>query len=269
MRSNDGPMGGILRNELGIAVTTFNRREKLSHCLDKILLHTRVPYTLIVADDGSSDDTCEMLRARRISFVTGPNRGIAWNKNRGLFYLSQIEACATVVLIEDDCYPSVDGWEEPWIAGAEAWGHVNLATHAVMPMIAGGKGTPREPYRSGAVSGQCASFSADVMTYVGYIDTRFRRYGHEHVEHSLRCLRLGYGGEFEEGGARAIFYLIDSGIVVTAEESYHSPEAVAENGMIFQQIQNESIHRWAWRDDEQLQQLRREMASSYDALAGY
>ena len=82
---------------------------------------------LVVADDGSDDETPTMLRDLQVPVITGINMGIAWNKNRALFLLSHMLGCETVILLEDDTQPDRPGWEAAWIAAARRWGHVNVA----------------------------------------------------------------------------------------------------------------------------------------------
>ncbi len=69
---------------LGIGIITYNRLPILQRCVANIARHTRLPYTLMIADDGSEDDTVPWARGQDISVVTGPRRGVAWNKNRVL-----------------------------------------------------------------------------------------------------------------------------------------------------------------------------------------
>ena len=113
---------------LGIGIVTYNRRAVLSETLDRVQQHTKHPRTVVaVADDGSTDGTLDMLRARQVLTVTGRNMSIAWNKNRALFLLSELLRCDVVLLLEDDAYPARDHWETEWIHAAVRWGHANVA----------------------------------------------------------------------------------------------------------------------------------------------
>ncbi|MGI4813217.1 MAG: glycosyltransferase [Janthinobacterium lividum] len=233
---------------LGISITTFNRLDRLWECIDAIQRHTLTPYALIVADDGSSDGTVYMLRKRNIPFITGQNKGIAWNRNRGLFWLHDVRKCQTIISIEDDCRPTYDGWECIWIDAVTRWGHINNATSGVEIYLRSGSGTSEDPFRSGMLSGQCTAFSAKAFNEVGYQDSRFGRYGHEHVEHTLRFLRLGYGGTpSQASGEPDEFLLLKSGIETSFGESCRDEQSIHENGAVFQQIRDDVTYRNPWR----------------------
>ena len=72
--------------------------------------------------------------------VTSVNLGIAWNKNRALFMLSQILGCETVILLGDDVRPTAPGWTLPWADAAARWAHINW----VAPRITEMKRSPTE-----------------------------------------------------------------------------------------------------------------------------
>jgi glycosyltransferase involved in cell wall biosynthesis len=79
---------------VGIGIVTYNRKAVLSDTIDQVRAFTRQPgAALVVADDGSGDGTLPMLREKQVPVITGVNMGIAWNKNRALFLLSQMSSC--------------------------------------------------------------------------------------------------------------------------------------------------------------------------------
>jgi hypothetical protein len=90
---------------LGIAVVTYNRAEVLRNTIESIRGYTSEPFVLVVADDGSTDSTKMLLSDMRVPHISGPNKGIAWNKNRGIFYLVEVEKCSEIIMLEDDTYP--------------------------------------------------------------------------------------------------------------------------------------------------------------------
>ncbi|HEX8078218.1 MAG TPA: glycosyltransferase, partial [Chthoniobacterales bacterium] len=103
---------------LGIGITTFNRSGKLGACIARLQERTTHSFDLVVADDGSTDATAETCAKARVIRIAGPNMGIAWNKNRALFFLHRVLECDVIMLIEDDCYPNQRGWETEWIEAA-------------------------------------------------------------------------------------------------------------------------------------------------------
>lgn len=251
--------------KLGIGVTTYNRAASLTRTLDGLLRHTRHPYTLIVADDGSPDQTLDLLRSGQIPHVAGPNRGIAWNKNRALFHLYEVARCDVVLLLEDDVAPRHDGWEAPWIEAAQRWGHVNLAGPWFANLFESGSGTTEDPVLSTVLTGQCSGFSRSALAAAGYMDTRFGRYGYEHCDHSERLLKAGFGGQADPRR----YYLITSDLAISGiEEDYRSE--LGAGARVYDALREDtSIYRPAWRNRDELQRLLGEVGGTvvYDTPA--
>ena len=243
---------------LGIGIVTFNRLSRLKSTLGAVARHTVMPYHGIVADDGSSDGTCEWLTDAGAPFISGPNKGVAWNKNRALFYLGVVLACDWVIILEDDCSPKLDGWELPVVAATERYGHIGCIDREadMRDLRHVPPATPAQPYVCSEMSAQCNGYSREVLNVVGFMDSRFRRYGHEHVEHTGRLIRAGYGGEVNRHGQQ--WYVIDAAVKMHPEPSWGSSVAIAENAAISASIAGDPIHRWPWTDDEGLREFRRE-----------
>jgi glycosyltransferase involved in cell wall biosynthesis len=250
---------------LGIGIVTYNRREILSATIDQVRGFTRQPNTaLVVADDGSSDGTLAMLRDKQVPVVTGVNMGIAWNKNRALFLLAHMLGCETVILLEDDTRPTRAGWEAEWMKATRRWGHANLAGDWMREHFLSGTGTADDPVRSGMVTAQCSAYSHAALTFGGYFDPRFRGYGHEHVEHTARLLRVGYGGTEEriDGERRVRFFLIKGDLTVVSSQTYHNSDEEQRNLKLAQRLMGEQGYRAPWGDDNELRQFRSEIESA-------
>lgn len=250
---------------VGIGLVTFNRRDLLHDTIERVRTHTMHPRTsLVVADDGSTDGTQEMLHQMGVPFVTGRNAGVAWNKNRALFLLADLVGCDLVILLEDDTRPSRPGWEAPWIEVGLREGHVNLALDHFKEQFIYGSGTAADPIRSRFVTAQCTAFSRDALRYGGYFDSRYKGYGHQHVEHSIRLARTGYGGgdEMVEGSMQLLFTLIYGELEVHAAESYKSEEEMDRNLHLTQTLVGDENYRAPWRNDAELRQFRGEMTAA-------
>ena len=248
--------------KLGIGVTTFNRCGKLEVCLSRLHELTSYPFQLVVADDGSTDDTLAACAQRRVVTITGPNRGIAWNKNRALFFLHRVLECDVVILMEDDCHPNQNGWEAEWIEAARKWGHVNFGGYWFREKIVSGEGTVANPFLSASLSGQCVAFSDRALSVCGYLDSRFKGYGYEHAEHSARLVRAGFGGEMrmsERGELDPHFYLLQADLTVCADESYRDEKSLAANWTIWERMYGEPVYRHPWRTTGEFRQFRIEM----------
>jgi glycosyltransferase involved in cell wall biosynthesis len=256
-----------MANRVGIGVITYNRRDVLAETLGHLRAHTAAQCALVVADDGSTDGTAALVRSQNITLITGRNRGIAWNKNRALFLLGAIMQCDVIILLEDDSYPIRDGWEQEWVQASQLWGHVNLAGEWFSCSFLAGSGTVDDPILSKDVSGQCSGFSREALLYGGYFDSRFRGYGHGHVEHTRRLLRTGYGGSYQEidGEVRPIFKLLKSSIKVTSPPSFFNQADCDRNLQLCRELLFDETYRMPWRDDAELVQFREEIANALRA----
>ncbi|MDQ2762190.1 MAG: glycosyltransferase [Pseudomonadota bacterium] len=250
---------------LGIGILTYNRLDKLKRSISALLKCTSVPFHLVIADDGSSDGTPEFLESSGIARICGTNMGVCWNKNRLLYFLTNVLACDAVLLLEDDSYPAQNGWEQPWIEAIRLHGHMNYAGGWFGHFFRSGAGTPEDPVECKLISGQCVGYSSAAIRQVGYFDTRFRGYGIGHVEHSWRMVHAGFGGRLDPQDAdNPNYFLLRSEIRVDGEVSASSRDATAvqRNQEIFAKIRQEPIHRWAWRTDEEMCQFVGEMEAA-------
>lgn len=214
--------------------------------------HTQTDYHLIVVDDGSTDETAETLRALDCDYILGGHRGIAWNKNRALYYLKVLKSCHIIILLEDDTFPIADGWETSWIEAGQRLGHANL----YLPDVSGeyiicGAGTGADPFVATNVSGQCAVFHQQALDHVGYMDSRFTGYGYEHAEHTHRMIETGYGGLVKDEGEARLHcpFLIQSPLEVTERRTELPAEEITRSGVIWSQIRHDQLYRAAWRND--------------------
>ena len=253
---------------VGIGIITFNRKNLLAETVARVRGMTRHPHVdLVVADDGSTDGTLEMLREHNVPVVTGVNMGIAWNKNRALFLLAQMLNCDIAILLEDDTHPAREGWETEWMEGARRWGHVNYAGPWMKHQFISGAGTAADPVLSGVVTAQCSSYTREALMFGGYFDPRFRGYGHEHVEHSRRLIRVGYGGtdDVVDGREKVVFKLIDGNVAAQDAPSYGNPAEIQRNLAIATQAMGERSYRAAWANETEMRQFRAEQESAIQA----
>lgn len=71
---------------LSIIIPTFNRSSLLKRALESVCKQTFLNYEVIVIDDGSSDDTAEMVRTEfpAVRYYYQTNRGVSSARNKGL-----------------------------------------------------------------------------------------------------------------------------------------------------------------------------------------
>jgi glycosyltransferase involved in cell wall biosynthesis len=252
---------------VGIGVITYNRKDVLAETLARVRAHTTSPHELVVADDGSWDGTVGLVRSLGIRLVTGRNMGIAWNKNRALFLLTMQLNCDVVILLEDDSRPVKDGWEQDWIAASLRWGHINLAGEWLRRSFVRGSGTVDDPYLSTDVTAQCSGFSRTALLYGGYFDSRFRGFGQEHVEHTRRLVRIGFGGTYENigGDVVPVFRMLRGDIAFRPTQSHQTPGELERNYLLCRLLLPDETYRMPWREDAELLQFRAEMDAAMHA----
>lgn len=247
---------------LGIAITTFNRATTVRELVDALATATTSGYDLVVCDDGSTDDTVEVLRNRGVRVIRGVNKGIAWNKNRGLYYLLTHTASDVILLLDDDVLPSCVSWEQEWLEAAMRLGHVNLAHPGLPDALLGGACVANNPGLATRITGACIASTREALGEIGFMDTRFRGYGHEHVEYTLRFLRTGYGGALQcksNGELTAYYYVINSGLLIREVPSASDHSNEAANLDLSVQLRTEELYRHAWRTAEEREQLLSEI----------
>src|ERR1700733_5696029 len=246
---------------LGIGIITRNRVATLQRCVAEVERHTRVAFQLLIADDGSTDDTVSWARGAGITTVTGPRRGCAWNKNRALYFLLEHTGCDPILLLEDDTWPVAAGWDAVWIAAARRWQHVNYC-YGYSPA---GSGTVDDPYRGTAFGGHCTITTRAALDEVGYLDSRFTGYGCEHVEWTHR-----FRARYETSWALPQYTVpcLDFGVRATWPASSFSEAELATNKAVFERMRAdpaEPLRREAWRNDGERRRLQAEVTAASSA----
>jgi len=233
---------------LGIAIVTYRRPNRLRRLVEAVATLTATPHRLVIAEDGGGDDAVLWARAEGLTTVTGPNRGVAWNKNRGLFALAAL-GCDPLVLMEDDVYPAVRGWERDWIDGTRRWGHVAYHDPKIAHRTVSGAGTPEDPYVNPSATAQCLSVSAAVLDDVGYFDSRFTGWGHEHAEWTSRIKGLGHGYKtitLPDGRRPKAQLYLAGGLADDRAPSFRDPEQVRRNLDVAERLNGEPLFRRPW-----------------------
>lgn len=94
---------------VSVVIPTFNRAYCIAQTLDSVLNQTWPRVEVVVVDDGSSDDTADLIAARyggdsRVRYFYQPNAGVCAARNRGF----EVVQGDYVALLDSD-----DLWE-PW-----------------------------------------------------------------------------------------------------------------------------------------------------------
>lgn len=253
---------------LGIAITTFNRRDMVCDLVSAIAALTTSAYELVVCDDGSGDGTAQALAKMGVRVISGDNRGVAWNKNRGIYHLMHVVPCEVILLLDDDITPTLPGWEHEWIAAARRFGHVNYALPAFASSVESGGLTAADPGFARTIPGCALGFSRIALSQLGYFDPRFGRYGHEHSDMSFRAVRAGFGGvELRENPPATYFLVISGGLALRASQTTGTPEDLARNERLLAESGAAAIYRHAWAHDEQMRLFLGDIQSAMPQLA--
>jgi glycosyltransferase involved in cell wall biosynthesis len=244
---------------LGIGVITYKRTPALHRTVARVLEHTKSPYYLVVADDGSHSSTYVNLLDMGIPVITGANRGVCWNKNRALYALLEHSDADPILILEDDCYPTQDGWEEAWVRAALKFRHVNY-THTAWPVnwCKGGYGTADDPWLTWELTGQATITTRDALKTVGYLNPHFKGYGHGHIEWSERFCKAGLLN-------REFMPCIRCGLVMEDDATFRNKSEVTRNWHIAQELRR---HVFAycppWHTEIQKQALENEVKEALE-----
>jgi glycosyltransferase involved in cell wall biosynthesis len=249
--------------QLGIAVVTYSRLQWLKRCLECVVELTTAPHQLVVADDGSSDDTVRWCHENGIIVVTGGNRGVAHNKNRGLLALEAL-GCDPIFLLEDDLRPGVHGWESEWVAATKLWHHLAFASDMTESALAG-VGTALDPWASSRTKAMLLTISARALEDVGYFDPRFEGWGHEHAEWTARVKRAGYGYRdvvLPNGKPFKAQLFMNRGMISDEGPSWGTEEQSERNRKVGTAIQNDPVFRVPWRSNRERTEILAEIRTS-------
>lgn len=98
--------------KVGIAITSRNRNDQLAQTLVNIRKVTPAAFLIVVVDDASSTPV------DGATFRFEQNAGIAAAKNK-CFELLADAGCDHFFLFDDDCWPVVDNWWQPYTQSPE------------------------------------------------------------------------------------------------------------------------------------------------------
>jgi glycosyltransferase involved in cell wall biosynthesis len=99
-----------MKKQISIIIPTFNSAKVLQKCLESLINQTidGETYEVIVVDDGSTDETKEVVARYPVKYIYQQNRGPAAARNNGVR-----QAAGEIVLFTDaDCEPQPNWIEE-------------------------------------------------------------------------------------------------------------------------------------------------------------
>ena len=182
--------------ENGVGIVTFNRAARLGELIESVLT-TTAHCKVVVSDDGSTDDTAMVVASfPSVVYVRGPNKGVAYNKNRALFAL---QTCSFVALIEDDLFPSQVGWFEKYREAAIYSGLHHFCrvqdkeVEELVPEFSAWMTAQRglTPIYGPSPRGDLTFVTSKVLKAVGGLNPEFVGVGYAHGEWSQRIFNAG------------------------------------------------------------------------------
>jgi GT2 family glycosyltransferase len=168
---------------IGIGVTTHNRPTVFRHTLRMLQLHAPDGAKIVVVDDASQEPVAEA------AYRFERNAGIARSKNK---CLELLEDCDHIFLFDDDCWPLIDDWWKPYVESAEP--HLMYIFENLKRYVLNDSFEEYQDDRIKAYThprGCMLYFDRRVLDNVGGFDTRYARWGYEHVDISNRIYNAG------------------------------------------------------------------------------
>lgn len=160
---------------IGIAITTYNRKELLNTTLEKIKIFAPDNAIVILVDDGSRSPHPDTT----YHFKENQGTPVAKNKCLELLYNA---GCNHIFLFDNDCYPIKFGWEKPYIESPEP--HLNY-TFKYKYEIKNNHKIHNNP------NGCMIYIRRNVLEVVGGFDTEYKKYGYFHGDFSNRVYNTG------------------------------------------------------------------------------
>lgn len=246
--------------KIGVSIITYKRKDALLRCLESLHKYNIFSACEVsVFDDYSGDGTFELASRYCRTFTSKINSGVIFNKNRAIYYYTEINPCDVIILIEDDTLITQYEWLELWTQAAKLYGHMNFSApwfrdSTLIHNHVTGDGSLENPDAYKIVTGQCTSFlTSHIRENVGYLNPLFKGFGHGHVEWTNRFVRNGWGGYLSSDGV-AHYKCIRGLIEAPKTDSFKNNEELERNRGIFRKISQSSSSQFVeepWLSDEE------------------
>lgn len=187
---------------LVLGVTTLGRREYLEHFLTSFneTRSDRYHWTVVVADDGSIDETLPWLRNEAVvaaDLIVVENKGqTVSGQTNSIFNAALATDFDLGFKCDDDIWFQKPGWDVEYVDAVRSSGRGHLVFHSTSYK------PPTHRIEDGALVSSVAApdcmgcfytFTRDVLESTGYLDeASFPIRGHAHIDFTMRASRLGH-----------------------------------------------------------------------------
>lgn len=195
---------------VSVVIPACNEGRMLDMTVRSVLAsENRLPFEIVVVDDGSTDGSCDSYRRAdqaRVRVVDGGGLGVARARNLGAAYAEGemlvfldahcevpprwLDGLASAMDAPDVAIvsPAFTRLGESYPVGlGVGWASPRLDLHWFLPVEGA-----RHPYEIPLAPGGCQAYPASTFRAVGRFDEGFMCWGSEDIEISLRAWLLGY-----------------------------------------------------------------------------
>lgn len=185
------------------AVSTYKKNKALEVFCQTAIDNKMLEYAeLLITDDdnGTAREVFEALPVSNKSYITGPNVGIAQNKNRAIRYFLEESDAENLILADDDIQFTAPGLLDEFERVSQADKEAHLVTCLMQPHDPADKmghfhtfpvlAETSNLYWTGGSQGICCFYVRPLIEDIKYFQKWPYRYGFEHAEHSARALRI-------------------------------------------------------------------------------
>jgi hypothetical protein len=186
---------------IAFGLSTQERKDLLLETLNLVWKYAPEDSPICICDDASSDGTPDAIEKwiettegakGRVSLVTHQTiRGVAQTKSDILTMLMSQPEVTDVILLEDDCQPTMCGWYESFLRTAHEHHQAHLlylpTNFKYGNIMRTDEGENPVAWKTHC-SGLLMYFRAELLAQVGFFENRFGRYGYDHNEFTSRCL---------------------------------------------------------------------------------
>lgn len=201
------PLAGLLKEtpRVSVVVCTYNGGRTLDECVRSLIAMDYPDYEVIVVDDGSTDETGEVLeRYPEVRAIHQPHLGLSAARNLGL----KVATGSIIAYTDSDCV-AVPDWLTHLVhqlnsSGAAAVGGPNLTPEDgwLAACVAAAPGQPTHVLLGDQVAehipGCNMAFRREALEAINGFDTQFRKAGDD-VDICWRLQHEGLGITFAPG----------------------------------------------------------------------